>query len=271
MSPAQLEELKRTREIPETIRIVAPADGLVLARSISPGQRFERGAEWYRIADLRHAWILADVFQHEAPHLRPGTQATVSLPDQRAAIGARVSSVLPQFDGPTRTLKVRLEADNPHYVLRPDMFVDVDLKITLPPAITVPADAVLDSGVATTVFVERGNGTFEQRAVETGWRLGDRVEIVKGLEHGERIVTAGTFLLDSESRMRKGGASAHAGHDHGNHGAKGGDGHSGHGGQAVKGGHDSHAGHGGAAGDDSDHGSHSATGHKGAHDSHAGH
>jgi RND family efflux transporter MFP subunit len=257
--------------MPEAIQIVAPADGLVLARNIWPGQRFERGAEWYRIADLRHAWILADVFEQEAPHLRPGTPATVSLPGQSTGIGARVASVLPQFDGTTRTLKVRLEADNPHYVLRPDMFVDVDLKITVPSSITVPADAVLDSGVATTVFVERGNGTFEQRAVETGWRLGDRVEIVKGLEHGERIVTAGTFLLDSESRMRKGGASAHAGHDHGNHGAKGGDGHSGHGGQAVKGGHDSHAGHGGAAGDDSDHGSHSATGHKGAHDSHAGH
>jgi Cu(I)/Ag(I) efflux system membrane fusion protein len=243
--------MKRTREMPEAIQIVAPADGLVLARNIWPGQRFERGAEWYRIADLRHAWILADVFEQEAPHLRPGTQATVSLPGQSTGIGARVASVLPQFDGTTRTLKVRLEADNPHYGLRPDMFVDVDLKITVPSSITVPADAVLDSGVATTVFVERGNGQFEQRPVETGWRLGDRIEIVKGLEHGERVVAAGTFLLDSESRMRKGGASAQAGHDHGSHAASHGS---------------------------SDHGSHAATKDaatkdKGAHDGHdhAGH
>ena len=93
-----------------------------------------------------------------------------------------VSKVLPQFDANSRTLKVRLELDNPGYVLRPDMFVDVEFPVTLPPALTVPADAILDSGLRKTVFVDRGNGFFEPREVETGWRLGNRVEITKGLE-----------------------------------------------------------------------------------------
>ena len=114
----------------------------------------------------------------------------------------RVLNVPPQFDPASRTLKVRLEADNPGYALRPDMFVDVEFPIQLPPAITVPVDAVLDSGLRKTVFVDRDNGFFEPRKVETGWRFGDRVEIVKGLMPGERIVTSGTFLLDSESRMK---------------------------------------------------------------------
>jgi YHS domain-containing protein len=82
------------------------------------------------------------------------------------------------------------------------MFVDVEFPIQLPPAITVPVDAVLDSGLKKTVFVDRGNGFFEPRQVETGWRFGDRVEIVKGLMPGERIVISSTFLLDSESRMK---------------------------------------------------------------------
>jgi YHS domain-containing protein len=85
------------------------------------------------------------------------------------------------------------------------MFVDVEFPVTLPPALTVPADAILDSGLRKTVFVGRGNGFFEPRQVETGWRHGNRVEITKGLEPGERIVISGNFLIDSESRLQAAG------------------------------------------------------------------
>jgi YHS domain-containing protein len=91
--------------------------------------------------------------------------------------------------------------DNPGYLLRPDMFVDVEFPVTLPSALSVPADAVLDSGLKKTVFVDLGNGLFEPREVETSWRMGNRVEITSGLKPGERIVTSGTFLIDSESRL----------------------------------------------------------------------
>jgi len=211
MSALQIEEIRRTRELPETIKILAPADGFVLARNASPGLKFERGAEWYRIADLSRIWILADVFENDVKYLRPGVRAQVSLPNQRRTFPATVAETLPQFDAATRTLKVRLEAENLGFALRPDMFVDVELPITLPPAITVPVDAVLDSGLKKTVFVDRGEGVFEPRPVQTGWRLGDRVEIVEGLAPGERIVVSSTFLLDSESRMRI-GAHGNGGH-----------------------------------------------------------
>jgi YHS domain-containing protein len=112
-----------------------------------------------------------------------------------------VARVSPRFNPASRTLQVRLEADNPGLFLRPDMFVDVELPIKLPPTIAIPADAVLDSGLKKTVFVERGQGYFEPRKVETGQRLGDRIEIIRGLTPGERIVTSGTFLIDSESRI----------------------------------------------------------------------
>jgi len=117
-----------------------------------------------------------------------------------------VSRVLPQFDPATRTLKVRLEADNPGFVLRPDMFVDVEMPVERGPALTVPKEAVLDSGTRRVVYVAKGDGVFEPRKVETGFREGDRVEIVSGLTEGERVVTSGNFLLDSESRMRTAGA-----------------------------------------------------------------
>jgi RND family efflux transporter MFP subunit len=203
MSHVQIDEIRQTRQVPPYVKITAPADGFVLARHISVGQKVERGEELYRIADLRRVWILADVFGPEAEYVRPGMVAQVSLPGRRRSFDARVSSdVLPQFDAASQSVKVRLEADNPGSLLRPDMFVDVDLVITLPPTIAVSADAVLDTGLKKTVFVERSAGVFEPRAVETGWRFGGRVEIVNGLIPGDRIVVSGMFLLDSESRMR---------------------------------------------------------------------
>jgi membrane fusion protein, copper/silver efflux system len=227
MSVLQVEEIRRTRQVPPSIKMLAPVDGFVLARNISPGQKFDRGAEFYRVADLSRVWILADVSQHEARYLRPGVHAKVRLPDEPKPLAATVAEILPQFDAATRTLKVRLEADNAGYILRPDMFVDVELPINLPTAIALPVDAILDSGLKKTVFVDLGEGLFEPRQVETGWRFGGRVEIVTGLRAGERIVTAGTFLLDSESRMKLAaarisgtsstGEPAQPGHEHAAH------------------------------------------------------
>jgi RND family efflux transporter MFP subunit len=201
MSDTQIKELARTRKSEREIEVRAPVSGIVLTRNVFPKLLYERNTEFYRIADLSRVWVLADVYENEAAYFKPGLQTKVTLWHQQNAFQARVSKVLPLFDASTRTLKVRLELDNPGYTLRPDMFVDVEFTVQLPPAVTVPADAVLDSGLKKTVFVDQGNGFFEPRVVETGWRLGNRVEIVKGLSPGEKIVTSGTFLIDSESRM----------------------------------------------------------------------
>ncbi len=199
---AQIEEVKATRAVPRRTKILSPIDGFVLARNISPDQKFERGIEWYRIADLSRVWVLAEVFEREAQYIKPGMRAKVSLPLRGKGFDATVTQVAPQFDAATRTLKVRLELDNPENVLRPDMFVDVELLFSFPPAVAVPADAVLDSGRRKTVFVDLGEGRFEPRMVETGWRFDDQMEIIKGLTAGERIVTSGNFLIDSESRIK---------------------------------------------------------------------
>ena len=202
MTDHQLDEIAQTRQTPDTIEIRAPAAGFILARNISPGQRFEKGTELYRIADLATVWIVAETYETEASSFKPGMQVRVTAPHVNKTFSARVAKVPPRFDPASRTLQVRLEADNPGLLLRPDMFVDVELPVKLAPTMTVPADAVVDSGVKTIVYVDKGNGVFEPRKVETGWRAGDQVEIVKGLMVGEKIVVSGTFLIDSESRMK---------------------------------------------------------------------
>lgn len=202
MTDTQIEEVNRTRVLSKEIWILSPAPGFVLARNISSGQRFEKGAELYRIADLARIWVQADIFGRQADYIKAGTVARVVVPERDRAYNARVSASQALFDETTRTLKVRLELDNVDYALKPGMFVDVDFEAAIPPAVTVPADAIVDSGLRKVVFVDRGNGYFEPRRVETGWRVGDRVQILKGLMVGERIVVEGTFLIDSESRMK---------------------------------------------------------------------
>ena len=206
MSEKQLKELASTKQLTDRVFILAPATGFIIARNVSPGQRFDKGFEWYQIANLDRVWVIADLFPPDAGDAKPGMKARVILPGQNKEFHATVAKVLPQLDPSSRTLKVRLELDNPGHVLRPDMFVNVELAIKRPPALTVPADAILESGLKRTVFVDRGNGYFEPREVETGWRHGSRVEITKGLEPGEKIALSGNFLIDSESRLQHPGA-----------------------------------------------------------------
>jgi Cu(I)/Ag(I) efflux system membrane fusion protein len=209
MSDLQIEELRRTHTSATELRIYSPETGFVLARNLSPGQRFDKGTELYRIADIGHIWVMADIFEKDREFVRPGSSATVRYRGRE--FPARMSSALPQFDPQSRTLKTRFELDNLGLILRPDMFVDVEVQVNMPAAITVPADAVIDSGLRKTVYVDRGSGFLEPRPVKTGWRLGDRVQVTEGLMPGDEIVVSGNFLIDSESRMRAALASVPAG------------------------------------------------------------
>jgi len=198
----QLRELAQEGKYIPTIQVRSPVTGLVIKRGVSPLGKVVRGTECFRVADLSRVWILADVYNPEAKYIQPGMRARVSLPRQKELMDAFVTDTFPEFDATTRTLKVRLEIDNPQNAFRPEMFVDVEFLLPFPPSITVPASAVLDSGRRRIVFVSVGEGYFEPREVGTGWRFGDRVEIVKGLAPGEQIVISGNFLIDSESRMK---------------------------------------------------------------------
>jgi len=200
MNDLQIQEVRERQQPDYQIRIYSPVSGFVISRNISPKERFDKGAEMYRIGDIARVWVMADIFEKDREFVKPG--ATAMIRYQGREFQARLSDALPQLDPQTRTLKTRFELDNPGNILLPDMFVDVELEVGRPAAITVPSDAVIDSGLRKTVYVDRGNGVFEPRLVETGWRLGDRVQIMSGLEPGERIVVSGNFLIDSESRMR---------------------------------------------------------------------
>lgn len=202
VAETQLKELTESGNYITHIDLRSPINGYVLERKISSLQKIASGTECFKIADLSKVWVEVDVYDSEAQHIQPGTEARISLPREHEQFTAVVSEVLPRFDAVSRSLKVRLEMDNPAYVFRPDMFVDVQLLIPMPETITVPVTAVIDSGKRKTVYVVVEEGIFEPREVATGWQTSDRIEIVKGLQPGDKIVISGNFLLDSESRMK---------------------------------------------------------------------
>jgi Cu(I)/Ag(I) efflux system membrane fusion protein len=201
MSEGQIEQLGRTRLEFYDIDLTAPADGQILERHVAVGQRFSKGDLLYRLANLDRVWVLADINSGDAASWGAFTKAHIKvqgLPPMDAAVVA----VPPQFEELGRTGTLRLEVNNPHGVLVPGMVVDIDLEGAARSGVTVSADAVIDTGTQRRVYLALGDGQYQLRQVETGRQEGDRIEIRDGLKAGDRVVTAGAFLLDSESRMK---------------------------------------------------------------------
>jgi RND family efflux transporter MFP subunit len=203
LSEAQINQVLKTGQPIKNVTLYSPIGGYVTDRKAFPQLKVMPDTDLYTVVDLSGVWIMADLFEYEAPNIHVGQTARVSLQSvPRKTFAARIDYIQPQVDPMTRTLKVRLNMDNPGLVLKPDMYADVEFRVNLPVQLTVPADAVLNAGERKTVFVDRGNGFFEPRQVTTGERDGNRIQILSGLTGGERIVTSGNFLIDSESQMK---------------------------------------------------------------------
>lgn len=148
-------------------------------------------------------WVYAQVYEYESAAVKPGQKAVIT---SRAYPGREfpgvVRSLDPIFDEGTRTLRARIEAENPGRELRSEMYVEAQIRADLGSALTVPVPAVLNTGEKELVFVLKGEGTFEPRVVRTGRRNDEYAEVLSGLKAGERVVTSANFIVDSESRMR---------------------------------------------------------------------
>jgi RND family efflux transporter MFP subunit len=206
ISEDQIADLARTRTPKKTLRINAPRDGIVVEKMVVEGQMVEAGMKLYRLADLGTVWVQSQVYEQDLPFVRLGQEATVSityLPDRK--FRGRITYVYPTVDEKTRTAKVRMEFHNPGYFLKPGMFATVQVSSELDPSVLlVPDMAILRSGEKNTVFVALDEGKFEPRSIALGPQAeNDMYQVISGLKEGERIVTSGQFMLDSESQLRE--------------------------------------------------------------------
>ncbi len=210
---AQIEKLERTRQAQRLVTITAPRSGIVLNRGVSEGLSVDPSTELVTLADLSRVWVIAEVSEGEAAQLRVGSSATLSFPmAQREPLTAKVEFIYPTLTERTRTVRVRLPLDNKAGTFRPGMYGSAEFKVSAREALTVARDAVVDTGDSQHVFVHTKSNLIEPRTVTLGARLSDRVEVIEGLEKGDHVITAGVFLIDSESRLRASGSTGHAGH-----------------------------------------------------------
>lgn len=218
LSDDQIEQVLRTGQPIRSITVFAPMSGFITVRNAFPNQKVNPDSDLYTIVDLSHVWIIADLYESDITSIKAGDTAHVTFANGSApSMTAKVSYIQPQVDPTTRTLQVRLDASNPGMRIKPEMFVNVEFGVPSTQQLTVPAEAVLDTGDRQTVFVDLGDGYLEPRQVVIGERLGDRVTITHGLSAGERVVSSGTFLIDSESQLKAAarGFGAPRGHQHG--------------------------------------------------------
>lgn len=202
----QIDELKRQR-IPQTsVTIFSPMSGHVIEKTAFQGMFVQPKMTMYTIADLSIVWVQAEVYEYEVPFIKIGQAAMLTLEAFAGeTFSGQVTYVYPYLNKEARTVRVRLEFSNPQFRLKPDMYGTVVFQVERGSSLAVPEQAVLDSGVRKVVFVEKEKGVFEPREVTLGPKVGSYFEVVKGLKDGERIVTSGTFLLDSESKLMTSG------------------------------------------------------------------
>lgn len=223
----QIRELEHSRRIKKSLHIHSPFDGAIINIGAREGQFVTPETELYTIADLSRVWVFADVYESEVAWIQAGDPVDMKL----AAIPGRVFSgrvgyVYPYAEAKTRTIKVRMEFDNPDLLLKPDMFADVTIHAQRTvDALVVPAEAVVRSGEHEQVFVVREPGRFEPRDVSLGVSAQGMVQVLEGLAAGERVVTSSQFLIDSESKLREAtakmreaaGMQEDGAHDHAHH------------------------------------------------------
>jgi membrane fusion protein, copper/silver efflux system len=213
MTAEEITAIEQSGEPKRLVTLVAPRSGVVVNRGITVGTSVDPSTPLLTIADLSRVWVFAEVPEPGIRAIRVGSTARLDFPASGIApFTARVDFLYPTLTERTRTLRVRFTVANPRGTLRPGLYGNAFFELPGAQTITVPRDAVVDTGREQHVFVAIGD-RFEPRPVTLGVQLTDRVEVRTGLQAGDRVVSAGVFLLDSESRLRATGGMG--GHGHG--------------------------------------------------------
>jgi Cu(I)/Ag(I) efflux system membrane fusion protein len=204
VAEGEIQELSRTRKVQQRVETYAPQDGVVAVLNVRQGMYITPSTEVMSLADLGTVWVFAEVFERQTDWVQVGQRAEIRLPYRPGSTWqGRVEYVYPDLDPKTRTLRLRLRFENPHEILKPNMYAAVTLYAgERENAVTVPREAVIRTGQSERVVLALGNGRFQPREVVTGMEGGDDVEILEGLQAGERVVVAAQFLIDSESSLR---------------------------------------------------------------------
>lgn len=210
ISAQQIERLERTGDVTKTLTLDAPFNGIVLEKMVVQGQAVMPGMKLYRLADLSTVWIEAAVFEQDVAHVRVGAPVRADFAAYPGrSFSGRVSFVWPTVDPESRSTRVRVASANPGGALKPGMYATLSIAAPIGvDVLSVPAEAVVMTGERNLVFVVNDEGALAPREVTVGSRAGDRLQILRGVAAGERVVASANFLVDAESRLTTGAGMA---------------------------------------------------------------
>jgi len=196
-------EIEKTGRPQRTVTLLAPVSGFVTVKQVYEGHQVEPGMKLFTITDLSQVWVEADFYEFESQFVSIGQTGVILLSyDSKREITGRVAYIYPYLDPQSRTIRARFELQNSDFSLKPEMYVNVSMKVTIPESVVIPDSAVMNTGLRQIVFVDTGGGQFEPREVKTGYRSNGRVQVMSGVAAQEKVVVRANFLLDSESRLR---------------------------------------------------------------------
>jgi Cu(I)/Ag(I) efflux system membrane fusion protein/cobalt-zinc-cadmium efflux system membrane fusion protein len=205
ISQEQIDRLEATGQVQKTLTIHAPYSGVVSKKQVRDGDFVRTGKELLEISDLSEVWIYAYIYEYEIPWVKIGQQVKSTFPFASAPVMGRISTIYPYLDKRSRTIKARIDLDNSGLNLKPDMYADIEI-FTDPVkgVISIPSESILYSGKQERIFIDLGDGRFEPREIEIGVQdESGYIEILSGVDAGEKVVTSAQFMLDSESKLRE--------------------------------------------------------------------
>jgi len=204
ISASQINKLNKTRRARQYVKIYAKQDGIIAKLNIREGMFVMPQKQVMSLADLSSVWLLAEVFETQADWVRVGQSAEVTLSylPGREWEGV-VEYIYPSLDPKTRTLKVRLRFENKDESLKPNMFAKVAIYGGAKrEVLTIPREALIRTGNDQRIILSIGKGRFQARDVIAGIESGEFIEIINGVSEGDKVVTSGQFLIDSEASLK---------------------------------------------------------------------
>lgn len=195
----EVKGIESTRTPLQFLIVRAPFGGTILESKIRQGAFVQTGTELFDLADLSTLWALADIYEKDLSLMKVGMRVQIDVPAYQESFGGIISTIYNVLDEKTRTVKARIEVHNTQRKLKPEMFCNVRVHTRFgKETIKIPASALLGETEKHFVFIALNDTTFEKRDVRTGVETKDFVEVLDGLEAGERIVVKGSFFLKSE-------------------------------------------------------------------------
>lgn len=202
ISESQINQLDKSKKPTTRLDILSPISGYIISKSIIEGGHVKPGKTLLQIADIKKVWILGDIYENELPFIKLGQKVTITSQSFAGRYySGTIAYIYHNLNPKTRSVKFRIEMENPEEILKPGMFTNIQIEVDMGIPLAVPESAVLNSGVRQIVFISKGDGIFIPNEVDTGSLVNGYYPVQKGLAKGDVVVSSANFFLDSESQL----------------------------------------------------------------------